>query len=309
MTLENEIKEFVAETLTYFPEGSPLQSSEEQTKYYNEYSAAFTPPRPEGVTARDFDLTLGNAAVPVRLYNKEGSKKDTLILFFHGGGLSLGNPDTHDCFTAWLTGQTGLPLISVDYPLVPAHSLIEILSSVKLAWDAIQAQAADFGIDPKKVILCGDSAGGYICAILSQYLRDHGASIMPRGQVLIYPSLGHETTLPSHETEANAPLLTTADIKAYTSLIFGDATPPLIATPIYAEDKTGLPPTFNVPVEHDPLRDEAILYNDMLLEAGVESHLFIGKGIVHGCLRALYKSPNTMEMLDEIVKRIDSWTD
>ncbi|MTI08795.1 alpha/beta hydrolase [Curvivirga aplysinae] len=308
MTIEKEMLDFVAETNRLYPEDTALRSPEEQKSIYENYVKAFTPPRPDGVTAKDFDLIVGKQSVPARLYTKEDSLSEHLILFFHGGGYVVGNPDSHDGFTAWLCNETQISLLSVDYPLAPAASYQEIEEAARLAWKWCLENANDHGFKAENIILCGDSAGGHMSACMSQYLADQNSETMPLGQILIYPSLGFDMTTDSYKTEAEAPLLTKSDIEQYSEIVYGGRkNAPDSARPAYAKNKENLPPTMLLPVEHDPLRDDAILYHDMLKDAGVESHLYIGAGLLHGSLRAYKTSPGVQKLYAAIVDRIAEW--
>jgi acetyl esterase/lipase len=158
--------------------------------------------------------------------------------------------------------------------------------------------------------LAGDSAGGTLAASVALRLRDDGVSGV-RGIALVYPMLGTEPQLPARDTEANAPMLTLADVHKFRNAYWGtsggnsgetgeengDPTPgPAWTIPLVATRFDGLPPTLAIGAEHDPLRDDARVFVERIREAGGDARLLIGTGLVHGCWRALETSPGVQAM-------------
>jgi acetyl esterase/lipase len=138
----------------------------------------------------------------------------------------------------------------------------------------------------------GDSVGGNLAAGLALYnLQRRGPSLT--GQFLIYPTLAPEPQPPAATTEARAPMLSLDEVHALYRVYYGDTLPRSdpFAFPLVAADLAGLAPALLLPVEHDPLRDDAFAYHRRMLLAGVDSRLQLGCGLVHGCLRALGTSP------------------
>jgi acetyl esterase len=132
-------------------------------------------------------------------------------------------------------------------------------------------------------------------------LRDRGIDEV-RGMALIYPMLGAEPQLPARDTEAHAPMLTLADVHAFRHLYWGDALLPPWTLPLHAQRFDGLPATLAIGVEHDPLRDDARVFAERIHVAGGRARIWIGKGLVHGCWRALATSPAVQYLHDTVCR-------
>lgn len=275
-----EITAYMARVDACYPPDAVDRSVEEQRKVYNAMCKVFYAGRPEGVTAADGVLPAEGRAIPVRHYEPSGTSGKALVIYYHGGGFVVGGLESHDDVCAEICATTGYPVVSVDYRLAPEH-IHPAQSDDAIA--AFRLLAADYD---GPVIVCGDSAGGTLSAAVCHALR--GESIAPAGQVLIYPALGGDETMGSYVTHANAPMLTTADMKAYNDLRSGGRTitgDPAFK-PLMDTDFSNLPPTVMVSAECDPLNDDCRDYRDALLAAGCKAHWTEGKGLIHGFLRA-----------------------
>jgi len=295
--LETEITEFVRRTYEMYPPDAATMTIAGQRTLYDNYAKAFTPALPDGLSIETamLDSAAGHR-IPLRLYRKTNSTGHAgTVLYFHGGGFVLGSLDSHEAVTARLAADTGLHVIAVDYRLAPEHrapAAHEDCVEVTLA--AIN-QTLPFAGLPATLQLVGDSAGGNLAASVAAILRDRGVA-GAAGVVAIYPALGREPELPARDTEANAPMLTLADVHAYRKLYWQDSEPDPQMTPLDAIHFSGLPPTLAIGVEHDPLRDDARVYIERIRAAGGEGYLWIGEGLVHGCLRALGMSPGVNKL-------------
>jgi acetyl esterase len=295
--LEAEMTEFVRRTYEMYPPDAATMTIAGQRRLYDNYAKAFTPALPDGLSIETAALysAVGHR-IPLRLYRKtNGVGHAGTVLYFHGGGFVLGSLDSHEAITARRAADTGMHVIAVDYRLAPEHpapAAHEDCVEVTLA--AINGTLPFSGL-PAKLQLVGDSAGGNLAASVAAILRDRGV-IGVAGVVAIYPALAREPELPARETETNAPMLSLADVHAYRELYWQDREPDPQMTPLAAAHFGGLPSTLAIGVEHDPLCDDARVYIERIKAAGGEGHLWIGAGLVHGCLRALGTSPGVKKL-------------
>jgi acetyl esterase/lipase len=234
------------------------------------------------------DRAIDHGDVPVRIYWPQSEPGNLpIVVFYHGGGFALGDLETHDPVArAHAVGADAI-VVSVDYRLAPEHPFP---AGVDDCWAALQwtaEHAADLGGDPTRIAVAGDSAGGNLAAVVAQRARDEGGPTLAF-QLLWYPTITADTSLPSFTENADAPILDRDVIDAFLSwyipgLDISDpkALPPALA-PCNAADLSGLAPAFIGSAEHDPLRDDAALYAKLLNDAGVPAELSNEGNLVHG---------------------------
>ncbi len=293
--LEAAMLDFIRATEAAFPADAASRSHPEQRRLYDAWCARSNPPLPAGVEAHDQAIPGPGGAVPVRVYRRPDRPLRGSLLYLHGGGFVLGGLDSHAFYTAHLAARLPLAVVAVDYRLAPEHPYPAARDDVRTVLERLQSDPGSIDAAPGALIVGGDSAGGNLAAGLTLYNRDRGGPPLA-GQFLSYPLLAAEPLPPSRD--ADAPLLSLADVLAYRRLYHGDA-PPLddpYAFPLAATELCDLPPALLLPVEHDPLRDEAVAYAERLRAAGVATTLHLGRGLVHGCLRALGRSPGVDAM-------------
>lgn len=281
--LSAELAGFVAQTLAF---GAAQPGLHGLRDAYSRMSRAFTPERPAHLAVTD--LKLGG--VPARCYQPSGARPANgwpCVFYLHGGGWVVGDLDSHDFITADLAARLNALVIAVDYRLAPEHPFPAAFDDCLAAWRGLNAEHGRLGIDPARVAVAGDSAGGALAAGLCLALRDAGEAL-PCGQALLYPGLGGGAELQSRSQCADAPLLSSADLDCYLALYLSD--PGQLrnpyAMPLAASDFSRLPAAFIAVAEFDPLRDDGLCYRDALSEAGVPVDFHPGLGLVHGCLRA-----------------------
>jgi acetyl esterase len=278
---------FVARTESFTSDDSSLAGLRQN---YDRMCQAFTPPVPEGLTVNDFSL----GGVGVRSYvptTPTPAQGWPCLLYMHGGGWVVGGLDSHDFICFELASALQVLVIAIDYRLAPEHPFPAAYEDCRVVWQALQARAAPYAIDPQRLAVIGDSAGGNLAAALCLGLRDDGQPL-PRAQVLIYPGLGGPADLPSRRDCMDAPLLSTADTDCYLALYLrGAGKPSAYAMPLLARDFSGLPKALVAVAQFDPLRDDGMLYAERLQQSGVAAVLYPGKGLVHGCLRARGQVP------------------
>lgn len=299
--LSSELAGFVSATLGFTATEPGIQGMREA---YSRMCRAFTPVHPPGLEVCDLFL----ADVPVRCYRPAGlSSKDDApcVIYLHGGGWVVGDLDSHDFITAPLALDLNAVVIAVDYRLAPEHPFPAAFEDCLAVWHAVQMLAAQLGIDPQRVAIAGDSAGGNLAAALCLALRDAG-DIQPVAQALIYPGLGGAADLPSRSECADAPLLSRNDVEWYRTLYLSHRQQENLpyAMPMLANDFSNLAPAFIAVAQFDPLRDDGVCYHRALLEAGGESQLYPGLGLVHGCLRAKGQAAEVDALYERIVEAL-----
>jgi acetyl esterase/lipase len=243
-----------------------------------------------GGVARGVRLTDGTARgevgpVPVRTYRPErGDGPLPLVVNFHGGGWTLGNLDSADWLCSNVAATVGAVVVSVDYRLAPGDRWPAAAEDCYAALVDVVGRAAEFGADPARVAVMGDSAGGNLAAVVSLMARDRsGPRIAHQG--LVYPSVDLTMSAPSIDENAHAPILTRADCLAFRDHYLGGQDPRApYASPLFAEDHTGLPPALVQVAEHDPIRDDGTRYAAVLQSAGVPVRLTEYVGMPHGFL-------------------------
>lgn len=304
--LEPEIAAFVERATALVPGDRSASTMADQRAMYERLAAAFTPPLPDGMLKRDAAFTSPDGhTFTLRLYAPQDRRRSKgTVLFFHGGGFAVGSLESHEMVTARIAADTGLCVIAVDYRLAPEHSAPAAHDDCLAVTRAALAGCLPFDALPDAVLLAGDSAGGTLAASVALRLRDENVSGV-RGVALIYPMLGVEPQMPARDTEANAPMLTLADVRRYGGLYWGTsgASPgPAWTIPLAASRFDSLPPTLAIGFEHDPLRDDARVFVEKIRAAGGDAQGSIGVGLVHGAWRALATSPGVQKMHDEVCR-------
>jgi acetyl esterase len=302
--LEPEMVAFVERTKGLYPRDRSASTFAEQRAVYERYAAAFTPPLPDGVTVHDAPFTSPDGhTFDVRLYAPaERARSAGTMLYFHGGGFVVGSLDSHDLITARIAADTGLCVVAVDYRLAPEHAAPAAHDDCLAVTRAALDDCLPFGPLPRSLQLAGDSAGGTLAASVAMRLRDEGKAGV-RSVALVYPMLGIEPQLPARNSEADAPMLTLADVRRCGALYWGGRAHGYAWTvPLEASRYDGLPPTLAIGVEHDPLRDDARVFAERIRAAGGQASAPVGIGLVHGSWRALATSPGVQWMHHEVCR-------
>jgi acetyl esterase len=224
--------------------------------------------------------------IPVRIYEPAGVDGPLPgVVYLHGGGWVICDLDTHDNGCRQLANEVGAVVVSVDYRLAPDHkhpAAADDAYSV-LCW--VIEHAEELGIDPARVAVAGDSAGGNLAAVVT--LRARAAEVRVAYQLLIYPVIDSSSTrndYPSKVDNATGYFLTTEQMDWYRAQYLPDdaAGEHPDVSPHLADSLEDLPPAFIVTAEMDPLRDEAEHYGRLLEQAGVEVTVYRADGMFHG---------------------------
>ncbi|SFO34399.1 acetyl esterase [Variovorax sp. PDC80] len=261
-------------------------------------------PKPALARIEDFEIAARDGhAIPARLYAPSAEVLPVLV-YFHGGGFTVGNIRTHDTLCRVLSKKSGCAVVSVDYRLAPAHKFPTASDD---AWDAfafVAREGASLGLDPARLAVGGDSAGGTLAAVCAILARDAGLPLSL--QMLIYPgTTGHQDT-ESHRRYAQGPLLT----KALIDYFFGQyVRSPADRddwrfAPLIADDVDGVAPAWIALAECDPVVDEGIAYADKLRAAGVPVDLEIYRGVIHEFLKMGRAVPEALQAQDDAAKAL-----
>ncbi len=244
------------------------------------------PPLPEGVTTVDRTVPgVDGNEIPVRVYSptRDGAAVPA-VLYIHGGGFVVGDLDTEHANAMSTADALGVVAVSVDYRLAPEHPFpagVEDCYSV-LTW--LAAEADSLGVDPQRIAVFGQSAGGGLAAGLALMARDRGGPALGF-QVLGIPELDDRLETPSMVAFTDTPMWNRPSAERSWRYYLGEGangeTSPY-AAPARAEDLSGLPPAYVSTCEYDPLRDEGIIYALRLLQAGVSVELHQFAGTFHG---------------------------
>ena len=257
-------------------------SVEQARAFMDSMRSLHGPPTPLPVV-RDVAIPGPAGTIPTRLYRPAADGVLPLLVYFHGGGWVIGSLDTHDDACRDLAAQSGCAILSVDYRLAPEHPFPAAADDCYGAtrWAADNAEA--LGIDPARLAVGGDSAGGNLAAVTALMARDQGGPAL-RFQLLIYPVTCGRMDSPSIHENAEGYLLT-RDAMIWFWNHYAPATADRerpYASPLRAADLRGLPPALVLTAEFDPLRDEGEAYAQRLKAAGVPTTLRRYDGQIHG---------------------------
>ena len=230
-----------------------------------------------------------------------------MLVYFHGGGWVIGDLETHDGTVRALAAASGVTVVSVDYRLAPEHpfpaAVDDCLAAVR--WVADPGSATALDIDPGRVAVGGDSAGGNLAAVVAQQLRDDGPAV--RFQLLVYPVTDVRLSHPSIDQNADGYLLTKADMLWFRGHYVGDHgwTDPLVSPLLATEEAVrGVAPALVITAEYDPLRDEGEAYAERLRAAGVAARATRYEGMIHGFFSMGDMIPEGKAAVDEAAEAL-----
>lgn len=224
--------------------------------------------------------------VPVRLYTpralEQGAAAGPVLVYLHGGGWTYGSLDSHDGVCRLLAEEAGVRVVAVDYRLAPEHRFPAALEDCWAVWRHVTARPQEYGADPARIAIGGDSAGGNLATVLARWARDAEDVPAPALQVLVYPACDFVGGTPSRELFGSGFYLTQQfmDQSQEAYLPAGHDPRDPDASPAYA-DVAGLAPAYVVVAGFDPLRDEGVAYAERLRAAGVPTELVCEERLIH----------------------------
>ena len=258
--------------------GAPALETQDPVTARRGFDAMIAPSEYPIHHTRDLDAD----GVPVRLYRPNDRTDLGLLVYFHGGGWVLGGLDSHDDVCRRLAHALGHAVLSVDYRLAPEHPFPAPVTDSLNALRWAHTNADELGIDPTRIAVGGDSAGGNLAAVVAQL-----QPVALRYQMLIYPVTDARRGSQSYVDNADGYRLTAASMKwfcdHYLSGEHGSEDDPRVS-PLCAPDSAlaSSPPALVITAEYDPLRDEGEEYARRLIAAGVPCTLTRYHGQIHG---------------------------
>ncbi|MBC8364168.1 MAG: alpha/beta hydrolase [Actinobacteria bacterium] len=263
------------------------------------------PPGEEVASVEDLEVPGPQGPLPVRVYRPEGADDPDpgpVVVFFHGGGWVLGSIDSHDASCRGLANRTGAVFASVGYRLAPEHPYPAAADDCYAATRWVSDHATDLGVDPGRLAVAGDSAGGNLAAVVCQMARNRSGPAIAF-QSLVYPVTDLDfDRWPSMDENADGPLLTRDGMDWFARHYVGSLpfTDDPYAAPIRATDLSGLPPAHVSTAGHDPLRDEGAGYAEALAAAGVAVGYDNFATMIHGFVGFADVVPAAGEARDRI---------
>ncbi|MBA2587237.1 MAG: alpha/beta hydrolase [Alphaproteobacteria bacterium] len=241
------------------------------------------PEKPAMAVTFQLSIPSDYGPIPARFYRaSKGADPCPLLVYFHGGGFMLGSLALYDTTCRRLATNGDCAVLSVDYRLAPETlfpgAVLDAYAATRWAFD----HAKMLNIDPDKIAVGGDSAGGNLAAVLAQMALDSGEFKVAL-QILIYPMTDQSRAYPSYERNASGYMLTTAALHWFMDNYIPDHANRLDprASPMLRPSLQGLPPALVISAEFDPLVDENEAYAKRLREAGVPTDYVCFPGMIH----------------------------
>lgn len=253
----------------------------------------------------------GGQPVPVRVYRprgeSEGGAPRGVLVWFHGGGWVIGDLESHDPLCRSLAARSGCVVVSVGYRLAPEHVFPAAVEDSWAATQWVAEQGAALGIDPERLAVGGDSAGGTLAAVVALRARDAGLPV--RLQALVYPVTDCDFSTESYDENAEGFGLTLDSMAWFWNLYApGELRFHPDAAPLRAESLAGVAPAIVLTAEYDVLRDEGDAYAARLAEAGVPVAHRPYAGMIHGFFRMPGMASRGSDAIDEVAAAVRAAT-
>ena len=280
-------------------------SMDEYRAYNNEIEFTYDVPKCNMFKEEYLSINGPRGHIPVRVYwpyETALEEKRPLLVFFHGGGWSICDLNSHENMCRYLCKHGGVIGINVGYRLAPEHKFPAGVEDcfAALLWVANNAFALKG--DPEKICVAGDSAGGNLAAVMCHLAKHEGAPEI-RKQLLFYPSvaIGDDESYKSREIYGSGEYLLSDEGIRYMRSLYINSEADILdfrVSPILAEDFSGLPPALVITAEFDPLRDEGYRYAELLGQAGVSVDYQCYAGTVHAFMSLAGAIKPGIEALD-----------
>jgi acetyl esterase len=280
-------------------------SAPDARKAMDQMAAATRGPGEPVARVEDRTIPSPDGPVLVRIYTPQGSAPLPVLVFYHGGGWVIGSLDSHDALCRKLTNAIGCVTVSVDYRLAPEAKFPAAAEDSYAATLWVSENAAALGVDPKRLAVGGDSAGGNLAAVVPLMARDRGRPPIAY-QVLMYPVTDGSLETGSMRELAEGYFLTHGAMVWFWNHYVRDhkdRTNPY-AAPIHATDLRGLPPALVITAEYDPLRDEGEAYATKLKAAGVPVSATRYEGTIHGFISMADNLDQGKKALSQVVSTL-----
>ena len=249
-------------------------------RIYRDTRSVLAPKAPEIADTR---LLIFDNAIAVRSYRPVLNETLPALVFFHGGGWTIGDLDTHDVVCRQLAVGARCAVFSIDYRLAPEHPFPAAVDDCFSATQYVYLNSEKLKVDRTRIAVGGDSAGGNLAAVVALMARDMGGPPIAY-QLLVYPATDQRCEFPSHERNGVGYLLTKEGIRFFRSGYLPNPKDRTDwrASPLLAVSHADLPPAFVLTAGYDPLVDEGRAYAERLAQAGVEVTYREYSDMVHG---------------------------
>jgi acetyl esterase len=237
------------------------------------------------VTVDERSFAGPGGPLTLRVYTpKDIARPAPALLYLHGGGFVIGSLDTHDAPCSLFAALGRCVVLALDYRLAPEHKFPAAVDDCLAAFRWLADNAAELGLDPRRLAVGGDSAGGNLAAVVSQTAVREAWPVWPAFQLLIYPALDMRRQHASHRELSSGYILTSDSLDFYLGhyLRTPEDVTDLRVSPLLAPDLSRLPPAYIATAGFDPLRDEGDEYAERLRRDGVPAELARHAGLVHG---------------------------
>ncbi len=254
----------------------------------------------------DHRIEAGSHQIPVRIYNPYGGSGLPAVIFFHGGWFFAGDLETHDRPLRALANAAGCMVVAVDYRLAPEHPFPAAIDDGISVLKWVAAEGTRFGIDPDRLIIAGDSAGGTIATVLARKaFAVKGLHVLL--QVLIYPVTDPTLQSESWHQFANGPVITLDTALQAWHMYVPDIADKqnADAAPMLTGDFDHSPNALVIVAEFDPLHDEGIAYAARLEKAGVKVRTSTYKGMLHGFFQMAGYIDEGKAAIEEVASEIN----
>ena len=254
--------------------------------YYRDRRSVTQPDPAEVALVRELAAPGPQGPIPLRLYRPIGSDAASVLpvlVYYHGGGWTIGDLDTHDSLCRELANLAGCAVVSTDYRLGPEHRFPAAVIDAIAATHWVRAQAAELKLDAARLAVGGDSAGGNLAAVVAISARDSG-DLPIAFQLLIYPATDAHRQHASHIENGQGYLLTKDTMDYFSDHYLPDRAQydDWRASPLLHPDLSNLPPALVLTAGYDPLRDEGLAYAERLTAAGNRASYVCFERQIHG---------------------------
>lgn len=240
----------------------------------------------DSVEKRDIEIPCSQVGIPARIYTPktEVNESRASLVFYHGGGFSLGNVDSYDRICIQLAHQSGLVVISIEYRLAPEARFPCGVIDAQDSFNWIAGNAVQLHLDPDKIAVGGDSAGANLATVLCILNRDQ-EKIIPAFQLLIYPWTAGANLSSSRERLEDGAIIPKNVLDWFqTHYIAKEHCDDPRFNVLGVEDLSGLPPAFVLTAGYDPFVDEGEAYAKKLESSGVDVRYSCYADMFHGFL-------------------------